>query len=46
MRMANWVSQGEASKFFWKQLLVGDRADDITGVRTIGDKRADALIGM
>lgn len=30
--------------YFWKQLLTGDRADNIVGLRLIGDKRASALL--
>ena len=38
------VKELEADKHFWKQMLIGDKADDIVGVQGIGPKRADNYI--
>tara|TARA_R110000851_G_scaffold126137_1_gene257381 strand:+ start:1265 stop:1975 length:711 start_codon:yes stop_codon:yes gene_type:complete len=38
------VSAEEGTRFFYKQMLTGDRVDNITGIRGIGDKKADKLL--
>jgi len=38
------VSEEEALKFLYKQMLMGDTADNITGIRGIGPKKADKLL--
>ena len=41
------VTPDEADIWFWKQMLMGDVADNIKGIRGIGPKRADqALEGL
>lgn len=39
-----YTSQEEATKFFYKQLLMGDSVDNISGVPKIGEKRSLALL--
>lgn len=41
-----WVSEEEAEKFFWIQMLVGDGADNITGITGIGVKTAPKILDM
>lgn len=38
------VDGESAMKFFWKQMLMGDAADNIKGIPKIGDKTADKLL--
>jgi DNA polymerase-1 len=38
------VSDKQGTRFFYKQMLTGDRVDNITGIRGIGDKKADKLL--
>jgi len=37
-------NQLEADLWFWKQMLLGDSADNIPGIKGIGAKKADAII--
>ena len=39
-----YVDGESAMKFFWKQMLMGDTADNIKGIPKIGDKKADKLL--
>lgn len=39
-----YVSSDEGDLFFWKQMLMGDPADNILGIRGIGPKTADKLL--
>lgn len=38
------VTPFEGTKFFYHQILTGDRADNIIGIRGIGPKKADKLL--
>lgn len=38
------VSKEQATRFFYKQLLTGDRTDNIRGVVGIGDKKAEKIL--
>lgn len=38
------VSEREATKFFWEQLLIGDAADNIKGIERVGPVKAKALL--
>ena len=38
------VTPKEGEFFFYKQMLTGDRVDNITGIRGIGEKKADKLL--
>jgi hypothetical protein len=39
-----WVTEDEAMRFLWKQILTGDQSDNIQGVPGIGPKKADKLL--
>lgn len=39
-----YVTQDEADKFFWTQVLTGDATDNIPGLKGIGKKKADKLL--
>lgn len=39
-----YVSSDEADLFFWMQMLMGDRADNIEGIMGVGEKTAYALL--
>ena len=39
-----YVKEEEAIKNFYKQLLTGDRTDNIPGIKGIGDKKADKIL--
>lgn len=38
------VENDEAQKFFWKQMLMGDSGDGVSGIRGIGPKKAEKII--
>ena len=38
------VTDRQANKFFWRQMLEGDRADNITGISQVGPKKAEKMI--
>lgn len=38
------VTEKEGTKFFYKQILTGDRVDNIPGLKGVGDKRADKIL--
>ena len=40
-----FVTPEEADYFFHKQLLTGDRVDNIIGIKGIGDKKSDKALG-
>lgn len=40
-----YVSPNDAAQTFWKQMLIGDRADNITGIQGIGAVKAQRAIG-
>lgn len=39
-----WVSEEEADRFFWSQMLIGDTADNIFGIKGVGVKRAAKIL--
>lgn len=39
------VNELEGTQFFYKQILTGDRVDNIIGIKGVGPKKADAIIG-
>ena len=39
-----YVKEEEAIKNFYRQLLTGDRTDNIPGIKGIGDKKADKIL--
>lgn len=39
-----YISPNDAAQVFWKQMLIGDRADNITGVQGIGQIKAGRAI--
>ena len=41
----NKVSHLEGQRFFWKQMLTGDRVDNVQGVEGIGPVKAEKAIG-
>jgi len=38
------VSEEEARHNFWKQMLMGDKTDNVQGIKGIGDKKADKIL--
>lgn len=42
--IGHFVTDAEANRFFFKQLLMGDVADSIPGIRGVGPRRADTLL--
>tara|TARA_B110000908_G_scaffold36129_1_gene43277 strand:- start:3809 stop:4531 length:723 start_codon:yes stop_codon:yes gene_type:complete len=38
------VSEKEGTKFFYKQMLMGDKVDNIPGIKGIGPKKAEKLL--
>lgn len=38
------ISEEEGDRNFWKQMLTGDSTDNVSGVKGIGDKRADKVL--
>jgi hypothetical protein len=39
-RDLDWISRDEAAFFFWKQVLTGDRTDNIRGIKGLGDVKS------
>jgi len=40
-----WITEEEGIRNFYKQLLTGDAVDNIKGIKGIGPKRAEHLLG-
>lgn len=40
------ISQDASDRWFWLQMLMGDSADNIPGIKGIGPAKADKLLGM
>lgn len=43
-RGLSYITETEASRFFWKQMLTGDATDNIKGLKGVGPKRAEKFI--
>ena len=39
-----WISQHDADFFFWEQFLTGDTADNIPGIKGVGEKTAKKIL--
>lgn len=42
-RSLTWISEYDAMKHFWSQMVIGDNADDIVGIRGLGEKKVAKL---
>lgn len=40
----DWLSSDEAESFFWKQVITGDRTDNIRGIRGMGEVKASKAL--
>jgi len=39
-----WITEKEANLFFWKQMLMGDSGDGISGLKRVGLKTAEKIL--
>jgi len=40
-----YVTAEEGMRFFYRQILTGDRVDNIIGIKGVGDKKAEKMLG-
>src|SRR5690606_11297416 len=43
-KTVEYISESEAKKLFWKQMLMGDPADNIKGLHRVGEKTAEKIL--
>jgi len=39
------IEEAEAVRFFFMQMLMGDSSDNVVGIKGVGDKKADKILG-